>query len=57
MQKHCLLLLSSLVVAGLNLLLLNNNALAQGDSCTDGYAWREAFPGDRVCVPPKHANW
>lgn len=22
------------------------------DTCTDGYVWREAYPGDHVCVPP-----
>ena len=29
-------------------------ALAYGpDTCRQGYVWREAFPGDHVCVPPK----
>ncbi|MFN9973530.1 MAG: hypothetical protein ACK58T_26940, partial [Phycisphaerae bacterium] len=22
------------------------------DTCLPGFVWREAFPGDRVCVPP-----
>jgi hypothetical protein len=24
----------------------------RADACDDGYVWREAFPGDRVCVTP-----
>src|SRR5437899_8619973 len=27
-------------------------ALAQ-DTCRSGYVWREAFPGDHVCVSPQ----
>jgi hypothetical protein len=23
------------------------------DTCKQGYVWREAFPGDHVCVPPQ----
>jgi serine/threonine-protein kinase len=29
----------------------NNNA--QTDACIDGYVWREATPGDRICVKPE----
>jgi hypothetical protein len=25
---------------------------ASRDTCVSGYVWREAYPGDRVCVPP-----
>ena len=27
-------------------------ARAADDPCRSGYVWREAFPGDRVCVTP-----
>ena len=27
-------------------------AHAQADTCSSGYVWREAFPGDHVCVTP-----
>ena len=27
-------------------------ALAISDRCKEGYVWREAFPGDKVCVTP-----
>jgi hypothetical protein len=29
-----------------------NCAAAQADACAEGYVWREAFDGDRVCVSP-----
>ena len=28
------------------------SARAADDTCRSGYVWREAFPGDRVCVTP-----
>jgi hypothetical protein len=28
-------------------------ARAQADTCISGYVWREAFPGDHVCVTPQ----
>ena len=31
---------------------VTNYAAAQADACAEGYAWREAFDGDHVCVGP-----
>lgn len=49
---------TSLVVTTLSLLMLGVPAAAEADvwdgvdSCAHGYVWREAVPGDNVCVEP-----
>ena len=44
---------SALLVAALvGLAASGAQAAPHPDACIDGYVWREAYPGDRVCVAP-----
>ena len=52
MQLLCKIAAAIAVIFGFGFLTVTA-ALAQGpDTCQQGYVWREAFPGDQVCVPP-----
>ena len=42
----------SAIVAIVAAVLFVITAQAQADKCISGYVWREAFPGDHVCVTP-----
>ena len=46
--RHAALLVAALV----GLAASAAQAAPHPDACIDGYVWREAYPGDRVCVPP-----
>ena len=35
------------------LVISHTAAVAAGDGCRQGFVWREAFPGDHVCVVPE----
>jgi hypothetical protein len=48
MYSRSFILFAILIVPGC--LSQGNEAFAQTDGCADGYVWREAFAGDRVCV-------
>jgi hypothetical protein len=47
------LMLLSAIIASFATGLLVIAAEAQSDQCLPGYVWREAFPGDHVCVTPE----
>ena len=43
-----------IVVAAIAAILFTPSpAIAAGDGCRQGFVWREAFPGDHVCVVPE----
>ena len=46
------LMILSVIIASFAASLLMIVAHAQSDKCRQGYVWREAFPGDHVCVTP-----
>lgn len=48
MSMRTIVLLALATVAA-----LASTGAAADDRCRDGYVWREAFPGDHVCVTPQ----
>jgi len=49
MKRMMLSAVLAIVAAGFLVIV----AQAQADTCISGYVWREAFPGDHVCVTPQ----
>jgi hypothetical protein len=54
MQAQCILQASVILAAfALGSSAFHSKVAAQTDECAKGYVWREAFPGDRICVTPE----
>ena len=53
MRKSAIAILAPIVLIGTGAL-SSSSAVAQygPDTCRQGFVWREAVPGDHVCVPP-----
>jgi len=53
MLRQCLMALAAIGSLGVATLTATTASAQYGpDTCRSGFVWREAFPGDHVCVRP-----